>query len=276
MMTHRNGDAGELPPLLKKILENKADEVRARKRLVSQDDIKKRSADAPPVRPFAGSVLACESRHKIIAEIKRFSPGSSKLRRDFDPRRIAEGYEASGAAALSVLADTVFFGGSLSIMSTARDAVSLPVLCKEFIIDPFQIYEARAYGADAVLLMVVNFPDKERFKEMADVAKDAGLEALLEISDEADLEYLPRSRPSVIINNRNFRDPDLKVDVATTTRLAPLITNPRILISASGIQSAYEMEELQKSGVDAFLIGGRLMTEMDPAAELARLLGKHK
>jgi indole-3-glycerol phosphate synthase len=235
--------------------------------------MRKKAADAPPVRHFAGSVLACNARHKIIAEIKRFSPGNPKPRSDFDPVTIAKSYEDAGAAAISVLTDPVFFGGSISFMTAARDATSLPVLCKDFFLDPFQIYEARANGADAILLMAVNFESKSQFTEMIDVAKDAGVEAILEIHNESEIEFLPGSRPCVMINNRDFRDDDLRVDISATKRIAPLIKSARLLISASGLKDSYTLDELKKSGVDAFLIGSSLMGESDPGAALRRLLG---
>ena len=266
-------EGGRLSPVLKRILETKAEEIRLKKRIFSADYMRSKFHEAPSARPFAGNVLACEARHKVIAEVKRFGPGGSRLRGDFDPSGIAKSYEAAGAAAVSVLADTVFFGGSLSIMASVRESVTLPVLCKDFFIDPFQVYEARAYGADAILLMAVNFDSKDAFQEMVGAAEEAGVEALLEIHDEAEMGWLPSSRPTVMINNRDFRDPDLRVDVSVTKRIAPQIKTARLLVSASGLKDSYTLEELEKGGVDAFLIGGSLMADADPGKALGRLLG---
>jgi len=261
-------------PLLKKILETKAEEVLHQKRVVSLEDMRARAARTPAPRPFAGGILACGSPHKVIAEIKRISPGDARFRKDFDPAAIAKSYQAAGAAALSVLTDTVFFGGSLSCLALAREAVAIPVLRKDFIIDPYQIYEARAYGADAVLLMAVNFASKSEFQEMAAVAAEAGIETLLEVHSESEIPYLPVSRQNVGINNRDFNDPNLKVDTDTTRRLAKMVPNARLLVSESGIQSAYTMADMEKLGVDAFLVGNSLMRESDPGAALAQLFGR--
>jgi len=266
-------ERGRPSSVLKKILENKAEEVRLRKRAFDGGEMTRMAEDAPRARPFAGGVLACDARHKVIAEIKRFGPGSARLRGDFDPAAIARGYEAAGAAAISVLTDTVFFGGSLSIMAAVRESASIPVLCKDFFIDPFQVREARAYGADAILLMAANFDSKEAFQEMCGAAQEAGVEALLEIHDESEIGWLPASRPAVMINNRDFRDPDLRVDVAATRLLAPKIKTARMLVSASGLRDSYTLSELEKIGVDAFLIGSSLMEDADPGAALRRLLG---
>lgn len=265
-------ERGRPSSVLKKILENKAEEVRLRKRVFGADDMRRRALDAPRARPFAGGVLACGARHKVIAEIKRFGPGGARLRGDFDPTAIAAGYEEAGAAAISVLTDTVFFGGSLSIMAAVRESANIPVLCKDFFIDPFQAHEARAYGADAILLMAANFDSKDAFQEMCGAAQDAGVEALLEIHDESDIGWLPASRPTVMINNRDFRDRDLRVDISATKRMAPLIRTARMIVSASGIKDSYTLEELEKIGVDAFLVGSSLMEDANPGAALRRLL----
>jgi indole-3-glycerol phosphate synthase len=269
-MTH------DVSPVLKKILDHKREEVRLRKSIFAMDEMRKKAADAPKVRPFAGGILASSSRFKVIAEIKRFSPGNKKFRPEFDPVSIAKSYENAGAAAISVLTDTVFFGGSLTSLASVREAVSLPVLCKDFILDPFQIFEARAYGADAVLLMAVNFKSKGEFQALIETAIEAGIEPLLEIHDEGDLDFLPASRPSVMINNRNFRDSDLKLDLDTTKRLAPLIKSARIKISASGFKNSFALEEIEKLGVDSFLIGSSLMDDADPGEALKNLLGRSK
>ncbi len=263
---------GVIHPLLKRILENKREEVRLARAAIPLDELKARAAGAPPARPFAGSLLAAKAKRKVIAEIKRISPGEGTFRKDFDPAAIAKSYQANGAAALSVLTDTLFFGGALSVLAQVKEAVALPVLRKDFIVDPYQIYEARVWGADAVLIMAVNFSGKQEFHDMIGLAQQAGLEPLLEIHGADEVEWLPMTRQMVGINNRDFKDPYLKVDTATARRVAPLVKNARLLVGESGITSAFVMDDLAGQGIDAFLIGGALMRESDPGAALAHLL----
>jgi len=257
--------------LLKNIMENKRSEIAFNQRLVPLKEMKLRAADAQPSRAFADAIKSSIRRRKVIAEIKRISPGSGFCRSEFDPSGIAKGYEAAGAAAISVLTDTVYFGGSPHCLSLAKSAVSLPVLRKDFIVDLYQIYESRAIGADAILLMAVNFDLKQQVDEFAGVAKEAGLDVLFEIHDENDLGLIPDSA-CVGINNRDFRDDRLKVDAGVTRRLAPLVKDAPLLVSESGINSAAAMDELQAAGADAFLIGTALMKEDDPGKALSRLL----
>lgn len=263
---------GVIHPLLKRILDNKREEVHHTRGIVPLYDMKKKAEDADKPRPFAGGILASKGKRKVIAEIKRISPGNAQFRKDFDPAAIGKSYEANGAAAISVLTDTVFFGGSLCVLAQVKDAVTIPVLRKDFIIDPYQIYEARAWGADAALLMAVNFASKEEFQEMIALALEVGIEPLLEIHGAEEAAWLPAGRHAVGINNRDFKDPDLKVDTGTAKKIAPLVKNPRLLISESGITSGYMMDELMGQGIDAFLIGNALMRDADPGAALAHLL----
>ncbi len=263
---------GVIHPLLKRILDNKREEVHHTRGIVPIYDMKKKAEDADKTRPFAGGILAVKTKRKIIAEIKRISPGNAQFRKDFDPAAIGKSYEANGAAAISVLTDTVFFGGSLGVLAQVKDAVSLPVLRKDFIIDPYQIYEARAWGADAVLLMAVNFASKDEFQDMIGIAHEVGIEPLLEIHGAEETAWLPEGRHAVGINNRDFRDPDLKVDTGTAKKVGPLVKKARLLISESGITSAYMMDELMGQGIDAFLIGNALMRDADPGLALAQLL----
>ncbi len=263
---------GVIHPLLKRILDNKREEVRHTRSIVPIYDMKKKAEDADKPRPFAGGILAAKAKRKVIAEIKRISPGNAQFRKDFDPAAIGKSYQANGAAAISVLTDTVFFGGSLGILAQVKEAVSLPVLRKDFIIDPYQIYEARAWGADAVLLMAVNFASKEELREMIEIAQETGLEPLIEIHGAEEAAWIPAGRHAVGINNRDFKDLDLKVDTGTAKKVAPLVKNPRLLVSESGITSGYMMDELMGQGIDAFLIGNALMRDADPGAVLAQLL----
>ena len=257
--------------LLKKIIENKKSEIAFHRSLVPLKEMKQRAADAEPARAFAGAIKSSTHRRKVIAEVKRISPGSGFCRKEFDPAKLAIGYEAAGAAAISVLTDTVYFGGSAHCLSLVKSAVKLPVLRKDFILDTYQVYEARAMGADALLLMAINFDSKNRVDEFAGVARETGLELLFEIHDKKDIDLVPASA-CVGINNRDFRDEKLKVDVEVTLKLAPLIRNAPLVVSESGIGSAEMMDELESAGAEAFLIGTALIKEDDPGAALARLL----
>ena len=257
--------------LLKKIIENKRSEIAFHQSLVPLKEMKQRALGAEPVRGFAEAINSSTQRRKVIAEVKRISPGSGFVRKEFDPAKIAKGYEAAGAAALSVLTDTVYFGGSAHCLALAKSAVKLPLLRKDFILDLYQVYESRAIGADALLLMAINFDSKQKVAEFAGVAGEIGLDILFEIHDEKDIDLIPAS-VSVGINNRDFRDEKLKVDVEVTKRLAPLVKNAELLVSESGIDSAATMDELKAAGAQAFLIGTAMMKEDDPGAALAHLL----
>lgn len=257
--------------LLKKIVENKKSEIAFNQSLVPLKEMKQRAADAEPARSFASAIKSSAHRRKVIAEVKRISPGSGFCRKEFDPAKIAIAYEAAGAAAVSVLTDTVYFGGSAHCLSLAKSAVNLPVLRKDFILDIYQVYESRAMGADALLLMAINFDSKNRVDEFASVAREAGLELLFEIHDEKDIGLIP-PYACVGINNRDFHDEKLKLDIDVTRKLAPLIRNAPLLVSESGISSSAMMDELESAGAEAFLIGSALMQEDDPGAALARLV----
>jgi len=267
----RTGD-GWLNPLLRKILENKREEVASAKRELPPAELKARLADAEPARGFAEPILQCASKHKIIAEIKRESPGTGFRREDFNPVEIGGGYQNAGAAAISVLTDEKFFGGSSKILRQVRAELSLPVLRKDFILSAYQVHEARYIGADAVLLMAVNFDSPAEIADLAGIAGELGLEVLLEIHDEEELSFIPQKPVCVGINNRDFKSDDLKVDIETTRKLAPLIEKSKLLVSESGISDAETMTELEKLGVDAFLIGNALMRTPDPALTLKKLL----
>lgn len=257
--------------LLTKILDNKKAEVSFCKSVLPLKEIRQRAADAEPARDFAGSIKSSAAKHRVIAEVKRISPGAGFCRKAFDPAEIAKGYEAAGAAALSLLTDTVYFGGSAHCLALAKSVVNLPVLRKDFIIDAYQVYESKAVGADALLLMAVNFDSKNQIEELAGIAGEIGLEVLFEVHDENDLNLIPGS-VCVGINNRDFHDDNLKVETAVTLRLAPMIKGAKLLVSESGIRDTATMEEMEKAGVNAFLIGTALMMEEDPGKELARLL----
>ncbi len=261
--------------LLEKILDSKSDEVTISQSLVSLEDIKAKASGMPPARRFAESIKNCGSKHKVIAEIKRISPGSGFKREEFDPVAIAKGYQSAGACAISVLTDENFFGGSLNILEKVRAAVRLPLLRKDFIIDRYQIFEARAYGADAVLLMAINFKSPVHLADMAELALETGLEVLVEIHGEDELAFIPKLPVCVGLNNRDFKSETLEVNLDVTRKVVPMIESfeGRLIVSESGIRSAGDMKELEVLGVDAFLIGSAFMEQADPGEALSGFLG---
>ncbi|MCC6859766.1 MAG: indole-3-glycerol phosphate synthase TrpC [Bryobacterales bacterium] len=220
-------------------------------------------------RDFAAALRA--SRPAFIAEIKRASPSKGALAAHADPAARARDYERGGAAALSVLTDGPFFQGSLADLEAARDAVSLPALRKDFTIDEYHVVEAAAHGADAILLIAAVLEEKElrRYRELAE---SFGMAALVEVHDAAELERAISSGAGLIgVNNRNLRT--FEVILETSLRLAERIPAGALKVTESGIRSAADVRRLLEAGFDAFLVGERLMTAADPAAELRALAG---
>jgi indole-3-glycerol phosphate synthase len=261
--------------ILDRILERKREEVAEACSRVPLIEQKKRVADQEPVRSFA-TALADRAREQtaIIAEVKKGSPSKGVIRVDFDPLAIARVYYRAGAACLSVLTDRDFFMGDLSYLSLIRTAVPLPLLRKDFIIDAYQLYEARNAGADAVLLIAAALVDS-RLNEFSELAVELGLDVLLEVHDESELERaLATSAPLIGINNRNLST--FVTDLAVTERLLPQVPPGRLIVSESGINSRADIERLQRAGADAFLVGESLMRCNDIATKLQSLLGAVK
>jgi indole-3-glycerol phosphate synthase len=224
---------------------------------------------APSARPFVAA-LARPDRINVIAEHKRRSPSRGAIREDLAPGDVARRYEAAGAAALSVLTDEAFFGGCLEHLVEARARVALPVLRKDFIVDPWQIWEARAAGADAVLLIVAALGERELVSLLA-VAAEAGLEALVEVHDQIELERaLGAGARCVGVNNRDLRT--LAVSLDTSLSLVEAIPDDVVAVAESGIRSGATVRSLREAGFDAFLVGEQLMSAADPGAALAALL----
>ena len=255
--------------ILERILATKRDEVEAAKRSCSEDDLRSRPLWGEQRRGFR-SALNARSGLAVIAEIKKASPSRGIIRADFDPALHARQYEAAGAACISVLTDEPFFQGSLEHLAAARAACSLPLLRKDFIVDPYQIVEARAWGADAILL-IVSALDEPSLRSLAAVAGREGLDVLVEVHDEAEMNIAVASGARLIgINNRDLRTFVTTLDV--TRRLAPLAPAGTLIVAESGIKSGADIASLRSSGVGAFLVGEHLMAAADPGAALESLL----
>src|SRR5215471_3011507 len=247
--------------VLAEICAEKRAHVARRKTAVSEATLLAGVSEAPPVRPFAAALEQhlAEGRHGLIAEIKKASPSAGLIRKDFDPPMLARAYEAGGASCLSVLTDTPYFQGSDEDLAAARNAVGLPVLRKDFIIDPYQIIESRCIGADCILLIMAALSD-EIAAELAGAARQLGLDVLAEVHDGAELDRALRLGVRLIgINNRDLRT--LETDLRTTERLAPRVPAERLVVAESGIRQPDDLDRLAASGARCFLVGESLMRE---------------
>jgi indole-3-glycerol phosphate synthase len=259
--------------ILKRIVEVKREEVAAGKRARDLAALRRAAAAAAPARDFAAALQArvAAGAAAVIAEVKKASPSKGVLRTDFRPAEIAASYERHGAAALSVLTDAPFFQGSAAALAAAREACALPVLRKDFVVDPWQIAESRAIGADAILLIAAILDDAE----LADFEAEAsalGMAALVEVHDEQELDRALRLRtPLIGVNNRNLRT--FEVSLETTLALLSRVPAGRLLVTESGIVAADAVRTLRASGVHAFLVGEAFMRAADPGEALARLFG---
>ncbi|GIZ12747.1 indole-3-glycerol phosphate synthase TrpC [Pseudomonas sp. NCCP-436] len=261
-----------VPTVLEKILARKAEEVAARRAVITLDELERQARQADPVRGFARALTerAQQKRAAVIAEIKKASPSKGVIREYFVPAEIAQSYEAGGAACLSVLTDVDFFQGADLYLQQARAACSLPVIRKDFMIDPYQIVEARALGADCVLLIVAALDDA-RMLELAQVAREQGLDVLVEVHDGNELEraLTQLDTPLLGINNRNLHTFEVSLD--TTLDLLPRIPRDRLVVTESGILNRADVELMQINEVFTFLVGEAFMRAEDPGSELARL-----
>lgn len=258
--------------ILKTILAAKRDEIERRRADRTLDELKAIVKDMPPCRDFAGELKtrAAATKDAVIAEVKRASPSAGIIRKDFDPEAIAKSYEAGGATCLSVLTDEGFFGGQTAFLVEARKACRLPVLRKDFIIDPWQVIETRAIGADALLLIVAALND-DQLAELSELGRELGLAVLVEVHDEEEMERALRVPGDLVgINNRDLHR--FVTDLETTLRLAPMVPKDRLVISESGIHAPEDIKRLQEGGIGAFLIGEVFMRETDPGSALSRLV----
>jgi len=263
--------ASPTPDILERILATKGEEIAAAKSAVSHAAIEESARRAPRVRDFERALRAkiAAQSPAVIAEIKKASPSRGVIRPDFDPAAIAASYERGGAACLSVLTDRKFFQGAPEYLTAARAACSLPVLRKEFIIDSYQVAEARALGADAILLIVAALDDRQ-LAALTSSAREWGMAVLVEAHDAAELERaLAVDTPLIGINNRNLRSFD--VSLATTIELLPSIPPGKLVVTESGILAPADVALLREHGVHAFLVGEAFMRAPDPGTALAAL-----
>lgn len=261
----------ETPTILKKIIARKHEEIAVRKRSTSLSALEERIAQQQSPRGFVGAMEAAleEGRSAVIAEIKKASPSKGVIRDDFDPVAIAKSYAAGGAACLSVLTDVDFFQGSDEFLKQARAAVSLPVIRKDFIVDPYQVVEARAIGADCILLIAAAL-DVAQLADLNAQAHALGMDVLVEVHDAAELDIaLTLPNRLVGINNRNLHTFD--VSLQTTYALLESIPSDKLVVTESGILDAGDVAEMRTHGVNAFLVGESFMRADDPGARLRQL-----
>ncbi len=256
---------------LNEILRHKKDEVKEKKSARALSELKSKISELLPTIPF-GNAISKTDKISLIAEVKKASPSKGIIREDFDPVKIARIYEESLASAVSVLTDKAFFQGDLEYLTLIREAVKVPLLRKDFIIDEFQIYEARAFGADAILL-IVSILDKTQLAEYQHLAYELGLDSLIEVHTEKEVEKAICSDADIIgINNRDLSTFETNID--TTARLIKLIPDDKIVVSESGISTRDDILALKDQRVDAVLIGETLMKSEDIEKKIRELFGR--
>ena len=258
--------------ILEKILATKTEEVAAARKSRPLASLRNEAEARRDIRDFAGALTRRQSagRASVIAEIKKASPSKGIIRPDFQPAAIAESYAGHGAACLSVLTDVRYFQGAADYLVAARDACDLPVLRKDFLVDEYQVFEARAMGADCILLIVAALDDA-RLADFEAIARELGMAVLVETHDAAELDRALRLvSPLIGVNNRNLRTFDVSLD--TTLSLLPVIqAEGRMAITESGISTPDDVIRMRKAGVNSFLVGEAFMREADPGAALAHL-----
>ncbi len=259
--------------ILKTILTRKVEEIRAGAQQCSLAELSRQVEGAPPVRGFYQAMAdrVAAGQPAVIAEIKKASPSKGVIRADFDPEAIARSYEQHGAACLSVLTDVDFFQGHPRYLQQARAATALPVIRKDFIIDPWQVYEARVMGADCILLIVAALGDAQLL-ELTLLARELGMDVLVEVHDAEEMERaLALPTPLIGVNNRDLRS--FAVSLETTLALLSQVPDDRLLVTESGIHTVEDVQTMRAAGVHAFLVGEAFMRQPDPGRALAALFG---
>lgn len=256
--------------LLDKIIRYKKKDLVETKNKCSIDQLRDQIDTSPPVRDIKSALTSPSTSVRVIAEVKKASPSQGVIREDFDPIEIAKTYETHGASAISVLTEENFFHGSFNYLKRIREVATVPLLCKDFIFDEYQIYQARVFGADAFLLISVVL-DNNELNNLLKIGKELEMEAVVEVHNLEELGRVLHTEAEIIgINNRDLKT--FKTDIMTTTRLAKEIPEDRIVVSESGIRSREDILRLRETGVNAFLIGESLMRERDIGRKLAELL----
>jgi indole-3-glycerol phosphate synthase len=260
--------------ILEKICATTAEEVARRKTIDTESALLERARAAEPPRGFAKALTTtvAEGRYGLIAEIKKASPSAGLIRPDFDPATLARAYAAAGATCLSVLTDGPYFQGHADFLAQAKAAVALPALRKDFMVDPWQITEARAMGADCILLILACL-ENGLAAEMEAKATDLGMDVLAEVHDEAEMERALTclKTPLIGVNNRNLKT--MTTDIATTERLAADLPEGRVLVSESGLKTRADLDRMAKVGAHRFLIGEHFMRQPDVEAATRALVG---